>query len=306
MHVEELRKSGQKLRAVEQKIETTQQFVLAEETKIAARSHKPLTPPYSPDSEAADDDDNTDQHKKFLEQLRRNLNEIQLEMVHLKSGFDGGLEYRVERSRYYVKQFRDSVPPLRIRRVEGYQPYDVFVQRRLGAVFDYIDRLGLRFERVQRDIETLYEYIQTHSSLVVELDIDKRNKKIERLQQTGELFLFIILAPYYLSSVLSHLLGTQHSGSEDGFFRISFDQVIWMLGIAFGISLLVYEAEWRQAIHKLGVLRSSGKKRRRRVKLLWVFAIAATSLVVEQFAVSMLDSCWPSCSLRSAIYTPSP
>ena len=42
---------------------------------------------------------------------------------------DGGLSYRVERTSYYVKQINNLLPTLRIRRIEGFQPYDQFIRR---------------------------------------------------------------------------------------------------------------------------------------------------------------------------------
>jgi uncharacterized membrane-anchored protein len=59
------------------------------------------------------------------------------------------LAYRIDRSRYYVSQVRSNVEFLRIKRLEGYQPYDQFVERRVGGEFDFIDRLGRRYERAK-------------------------------------------------------------------------------------------------------------------------------------------------------------
>src|SRR5207237_9236604 len=63
-----------------------------------------------------------------------------------------GLSYRIERSRYYVTQFDNNVKLLRIKRLEGDQPYDQFIRRRLGSEFDLIDRLGSRYERATRNV----------------------------------------------------------------------------------------------------------------------------------------------------------
>jgi hypothetical protein len=68
---------------------------------------------------------------------------------------DSGMLYRIERSRYYVAQFNANLEALRIRRLEGYQRYDEFVRHRLGPVFDFINRLGIRYERAVSTLSLL-------------------------------------------------------------------------------------------------------------------------------------------------------
>lgn len=68
-------------------------------------------------------------------------------------GIEGGVGYRIERSRYYVRRFESLEKSLRISRVEGFQPYDEFVRRRYYGTWDRIDRLGERYRRLQQRIE---------------------------------------------------------------------------------------------------------------------------------------------------------
>src|SRR5208283_4550152 len=93
-----------------------------------------------------------------------------------------GLTYRIERSRYYVSQFLKKSKLLRIVRLDGDQPYHQFVERRLGAEFDYIESLGRRYERAVNAVLLLdqnYLAIKTNDT----------NNHIRILQEYGELAL---------------------------------------------------------------------------------------------------------------------
>lgn len=130
---------------------------------------------------------------------------------------DYGLLYRVERSRYYVARFRSNVALLRIWRIEGYQRYDEFVERRLGETFDFIDRLGKRYERATASLSLLDEYnlsIQSNQIAASERDIARIEQAISerenastaaivKIQEWGEFFLLAFLVPYYAAHLLA-------------------------------------------------------------------------------------------------------
>ena len=67
---------------------------------------------------------------------------------------DVGLNYRIERSRYYAKAFEDTLKGLRVDRIPGFQQYDEFVSRRIGSTWDFIDRLGVRIDRINRKFDS--------------------------------------------------------------------------------------------------------------------------------------------------------
>jgi hypothetical protein len=120
-----------------------------------------------------------------------------------------GLLYRVERSRYYVQQFDDNVKLLRIRRVEGDQPYDQLIKRRLGSEFDFINRLGIRYERARGTIVTLDQnYLAINQNSLVER-ANQIDEDIHAIQMWGEVVLFLALVPYYLTHLLVLILGEQ-------------------------------------------------------------------------------------------------
>jgi len=106
-----------------------------------------------------------------------------------------GLDYRIERSRYYSKQFRDGVEVLRIRRIEGFQPYDQFVLQRLASAYEFIDMVGLRHQRLRELATSVNQQILAERQHMVQLSI-------REIQGAAELFFFLFLFPYYLGSVL--------------------------------------------------------------------------------------------------------
>jgi hypothetical protein len=120
-----------------------------------------------------------------------------------------GLLYRIERSRYYVKQFDDNIKWLRIKRVEGDQPYDQFIKKRLGSEFDFIDRLGIRYERALRSMVTLDQnFLAITQNRLVER-ANQIDNDIRVIQMWGEFVLFLALVPYYITHLLVLIFGEE-------------------------------------------------------------------------------------------------
>jgi hypothetical protein len=124
-----------------------------------------------------------------------------------------GLLYRIERSRYYVQQFDANVKLLRIQRLEGDQPYDQFIRRRLGSEFDFINRLGIRYERATASMVTLDQnYLaMTQNSLVeratkIDEDTNTIQSDIHTIQEWGEFALLAALVPYYVMHLLDLII----------------------------------------------------------------------------------------------------
>ncbi|OYY71154.1 MAG: hypothetical protein B7Y47_07920 [Sphingomonas sp. 28-63-12] len=68
---------------------------------------------------------------------------------------NGGLMFRIGRSRYYAEAFRSRLDDLRIRRLEGWQPYDEFARRYLFQLYDMISGVGTRYETLGRRLDRL-------------------------------------------------------------------------------------------------------------------------------------------------------
>jgi hypothetical protein len=156
----------------------------------------------------------------------------------------GGLPFRVERSHYYQRQFRTLVGGLRIGRIQGFLTYDEAVTRRLGGIYDLIDTVGIRHERLCETLAGLSRRVQAarahelqqaikkgtekilglHKKIAaLTKEIDRDQKGVEKLQQQGvktqievmriqlfgEALLTIFLVPYYALSLLLHGLSCQ-------------------------------------------------------------------------------------------------
>ncbi|WP_156829827.1 DUF3422 family protein [Methylovulum miyakonense] len=126
---------------------------------------------------------------------------------------DAGVDQRIHRSRFYVKQFKYTIKTLGLEhgRIDGYQPYDEFIFRRLGTLFEFIDRLGIRYDQAKNDIANLSQFCLAKSSsnlakssLKTQKGISKQGKIITELQITGENVLLLVLVPYYASNIVVH------------------------------------------------------------------------------------------------------
>lgn len=124
---------------------------------------------------------------------------------------DGGIEYRIERSRYYVSQLRETVKTFRIDRIEGFQQFDEFVQRRFYSTYDYIDRIGQRLNNQKRDLDFIADQVQAEQLLGVSQSNLERQSYLARiqinlleLQIIGEAFL-VIPATYYLGHIINEI-----------------------------------------------------------------------------------------------------
>jgi hypothetical protein len=135
-----------------------------------------------------------------------------------------GLTYRVERSRYYVEQFNSNVRALRLGRLEGCQPYDEFVERRLGATFDFIHRLGLRYERAVNSLSMLDQnYLAIRAN--------KTESDVREIQRYADFALIGFLLPYYLIGLISHILPVTHQSEFMIYLTILLSSALFAFGL---------------------------------------------------------------------------
>ena len=111
---------------------------------------------------------------------------------------------RIERSNNYIFQWRNYVSGLRTQRLEGFPTYQEFVERRLGATFDYLNRLKARFENLMQDITQFHDYYIHKQQAFSSEKAAKKEARIERLQESAEFLTMAFLIPYYLASTISH------------------------------------------------------------------------------------------------------
>jgi len=136
------------------------------------------------------------------------------------TGTDTGVSYRIERARYYIQQFNTNIQGLRLRRLDGYQRYDEFIRHRLGPVFDFVDRLGVRYQRALGTLTLLDQYnVSARTQQIeesigkgqdeirkIQEDIGKSQDEIKKIQVYGEAVLLAALVPYYLTAFADHVV----------------------------------------------------------------------------------------------------
>lgn len=153
----------------------------------------------------------TDQNPKGESRILNETSNFNEKLLKLsEANIKGGLPYRVERSRYYRQQFLDLITVLRIRRIEGSQPYDEFVDRRLSATYDFIRMVGVRYVRVQQTIAALNRQLTNRELLRLQDRIHEWTVAIGKVQENAEILFFLILCPYYASYTLIHIFRAAH------------------------------------------------------------------------------------------------
>jgi len=160
---------------------------------------------------------------------------------------DGALPARVERSMYYINKFNTDVKALRIRRLEGYQPYDEFVFRRLGGSFLFIEMIGERLTQHARNMQTLAGYVTalsmtgvmdrtrslTESNFHLAHKMRELNEEIDDIQDIGEIVLFAVIAPHYFSEAILGI--AKHVFKENTPIAGMFDTSSLMFAVTVGV-----------------------------------------------------------------------
>jgi hypothetical protein len=211
MQFEELRKANETLSVIEEELE--ERIPLLLETRTGH-----------------------DTNVEFRNSLGQLYRQVEARMGQLSANIDGTLEARVERSRYYVKQFFTVTKALRIDRFRGFQQYDEFVLQRVGPVFEYIDGVGRKFERVHNDRALLLGRIQTLDALILQEQISQSQRIAVRqqdlivdAQKIADIALSCVLGPYYVGAILAHSAIFGHDG----------EVWVWRYAVVFGLAMFL-------------------------------------------------------------------
>jgi hypothetical protein len=137
-------------------------------------------------------------HSESATLTDRQMQSVQSELNKLgDSDINGGLLYRVNRSRYYAGIFRQAILDMRPQKLEGWQTYDEFFRRNLYSHFDEIDEVGKRYEALAERSNRLI-----HARNAERLN-DFQTTMI-RIQHLGEIIGLAAFA-YYGGHILSTL-----------------------------------------------------------------------------------------------------
>jgi uncharacterized protein DUF3422 len=130
---------------------------------------------------------------------REALAEVQAQLNELTAtAVDGGLLYRINRSRYYAQDFKLRMSDMFIERIDGWEPYDIFMHRNLFPILDHIDNIGRRFDALAARVERLTDARNVEELVNVE-------SEIAYIQSIGEIIGWTAFA-YYFSQILSKIL----------------------------------------------------------------------------------------------------
>ena len=127
-----------------------------------------------------------------LHRVQGTLNEI------ADSEINGGLLARVGRSRAYAADFKQRMEDMGFGRIDGWEPYDVFMHRNLFKTLEYIDAIGSRFEGLAATMQRLTAARNLHEVAEVERDI-------AHIQRIGEIIGWTAFA-YYGGQLLATML----------------------------------------------------------------------------------------------------
>jgi hypothetical protein len=148
--------------------------------------------------------------------LNGHLEGLQEKIGSMETEFIDSIDDRIKQACYYIDRFKNDVEALRVRRLEGFQPYREFVFRRLGSTFSFIESLSKRVEVYRADrvllndsiinlgirhvISENAEILKVNAS--ISTDLDHQNVVMKGIQDVGEIVLFCVIAPHYLNETL--------------------------------------------------------------------------------------------------------
>jgi hypothetical protein len=122
----------------------------------------------------------------FTQRIERRLLTIGGALDEIGTHSIGGIHYRINRSRYYVKEFRILLDTLHVGNIGTWISYRNFYERGLHPAFDFIDNLGGRLDSLRRRLLSVTESIQT-SALVAQASATRENTmELRRISKAAQ------------------------------------------------------------------------------------------------------------------------
>jgi tetrahydromethanopterin S-methyltransferase subunit G len=172
---------------------------------------------------------------KAIERLGRPPNNLEVELCKFETELDelsrlptGGLAYRVYRSQYYVREFKRRLESLKFGELDYWQSPQSFFEKRLFAVFDYIQTVGQRMRNLRRRLYETLEAVQTKTLV----DLTSRVHKIHRTSQIQSLILFLIAVSAFCGEIFEPLFQVARNYPES--FR-SLLEILSVRGLLFEV-----------------------------------------------------------------------
>jgi hypothetical protein len=110
-------------------------------------------------------------------------------LIDITSGLDelgvaavGGLPYRIARSRYYAKTFRDAQQHLRVGNIETWWSYEQFANRGMKPDLSFISSVGDRLDKLRSRLQIMKQDI-LQRSIAIQTEATRDNThRLERIQ----------------------------------------------------------------------------------------------------------------------------
>ncbi|WP_300532176.1 hypothetical protein [Maricaulis sp.] len=104
-----------------------------------------------------------------------------------QSDGDEAVMLGLSRTKYYIRQFKNTLPDLRPLPIEGFQPYAEFVRRRTEGTWAFIDSLLDRIHRVEQRLTDLGAMLGSEQMIQLTADNTKQNKRTATLMGLADL-----------------------------------------------------------------------------------------------------------------------
>ncbi len=130
------------------------------------------------DTELDDANERRDESLTKINQLAENyLIKISASIDGIGKNIVGGMQYRVNRSSFFINRFNILVDMLMIGKVDTWIGYDQFVDRGLKPEFEFIQQISGRLTGLRNRLESITLNIQT-SAIVVQASATRNNTKV--------------------------------------------------------------------------------------------------------------------------------
>ncbi len=104
----------------------------------------------------------------------------------------GWLPLRAWRSRHYLRRFNSLKVAFNSDFIEGYQPYEVFIEHRLARAYSVIRLVTDHYDQLrEKEIRLRKEWVS--------LKLEHHQNEIAKAQNLAEMVFFLFVLPYYLS-----------------------------------------------------------------------------------------------------------
>lgn len=166
--------------------------------------------------------------------LEARLIRINSDLDHAGLGASGGLHFRINRSRYHVKEFHRLVKMLQIGNVQTWTSYAQFVTRGLAPSFDYIANVGKRIQALRLRLTSVTDTIEA-GALVGQSSATRYNTAVLRqvLIIMSAVFAIYLLKAYMPKALIDIL-------DKAGMWFQANSQ--WIIESTFGVLAAIWKA----------------------------------------------------------------